>query len=298
MALSHCSIMKIISWSKNFIILATSLLLNVVLVAQNADSITLVNAVWNSDTIANGVVLKQLELRDYFSSNQYISCIELAPNAAVKLVFAYDKDLDYTSHMAKKQDAIAAVNGSFFDMQHLNPICYLRIDGKNVGENTNKNTPYRKYYQYGTLVLDSNEMPKILKTDSLRVWENTLTYNNIMTAGPLLIISGEEQPMRDDQTFVTHRHNRTAIGIKNDGSVIIITIDGRHAKAQGMSLVQLIKTLKWLGCIDALNLDGGGSTTCYIKGKGVVNYPSDNNVFDHKGERKVSNAILLLSNEQ
>ena len=64
MALSHCGIMKIISWSKNFIILATSLLLNVVLVAQNADSITLVNAVWNSDTIANGVVLKVIFCAD------------------------------------------------------------------------------------------------------------------------------------------------------------------------------------------------------------------------------------------
>lgn len=280
--------------SKKVAALVAALWMAVGLVGQTSDSTMLVNAVWQTDTIANGVVFKQTALKDYFSSNQYISCIEVAPNSAAKLAFAYNKDLDYTSQMAKKQGAIAAINGSFFDMQYFNPICYLRIDGENVGENTNKNTPYRKYYQYGTLVLDDNGMPKILKTDSLRVWENSLPYQNIMTAGPLLIQSGKEQPMRDDRTFVTHRHNRTAIGIKPDGTVLMITVDGRHAKAQGMTLVQLIKTLKWLGCVDALNMDGGGSTTCYIKGRGVVNYPSDNNAFDHKGERKVSNAILLM----
>lgn len=280
--------------SKKVAALVAALWMAVSLVGQTSDSTMLVNAVWQTDTIANGVVFKQTALKDYFSSNQYISCIEVAPNSAAKLAFAYNKDLDYTSQMAKKQGAIAAINGSFFDMQYFNPICYLRIDGENVGENTNKNTPYRKYYQYGTFVLDDNGMPKILKTDSLRVWENSLPYQNIMTAGPLLIQSGKEQPMRDDRTFVTHRHNRTAIGIKPDGTVLMIAVDGRHAKAQGMTLVQLIKTLKWLGCVDALNMDGGGSTTCYIKGRGVVNYPSDNNAFDHKGERKVSNAILLM----
>lgn len=280
--------------SKKVAALVAALWMAVSLVGQTSDSTMLVNAVWQTDTVANGVVFKQTALKDYFSSNQYISCIEVAPNSAAKLAFAYNKDLDYTSQMAKKQGAIAAINGSFFDMQYFNPICYLRIDGENVGENTNKNTPYRKYYQYGTFVLDDNGMPKILKTDSLRVWENSLPYQNIMTAGPLLIQSGKEQPMRDDRTFVTHRHNRTAIGIKPDGTVLMITVDGRHAKAQGMTLVQLIKTLKWLGCVDALNMDGGGSTTCYIKGRGVVNYPSDNNAFDHKGERKVSNAILLM----
>jgi exopolysaccharide biosynthesis protein len=52
-----------------------------------------------------------------------------------------------------------------------------------------------------------------------------------------------------------------------------------------------------LGCKDAINLDGGGSTTMYIKGQpfdGVVNYPCDNKQFDHYGERSVSNVVMIL----
>ena len=56
--------------------------------------------------------------------------------------------------------------------------------------------------------------------------------------------------------------------------------------------------LIWLGAEKGLNLDGGGSTTMYVKGEpenGVVNRPSDNREYvDNKGERRVANSILLL----
>ena len=64
-----------------------------------------------------------------------------------------------------------------------------------------------------------------------------------------------------------------------------------------MSLEELQKTISWLGAKHLINLDGGGSTTMYIKDKGVVNYPSDNKKLDHFGERKVANALLLLISE-
>ena len=47
-------------------------------------------------------------------------------------------------------------------------------------------------------------------------------------------------------------------------------------------------------CTEAINLDGGGSSTMYIKDEGVINFPSDNKQHDHEGERPVSNAILVL----
>ena len=75
-----------------------------------------------------------------------------------------------------------------------------------------------------------------------------------------------------------------------DDSIKFITIDGRSSKAQGMSLPELQEYLKSLGCIDAINMDGGGSTTMWIKDKGVVNFPSDKS-----GERPVSNTILIIN---
>jgi exopolysaccharide biosynthesis protein len=49
-----------------------------------------------------------------------------------------------------------------------------------------------------------------------------------------------------------------------------------------------------LGCEYALNLDGGGSSTAWVAGKGIVNYPSDNKKWDHQGERSVATALLFF----
>lgn len=269
--------------------------------AQN-DSIILANAHWNVDTI-NGMVLKTVHFtqQEYFHSNQFISILEINPNADVKLQYAYEPKRTRTSTMAKSRNAVAAVNGSFFDMDNHNPICHLRIDSIDIGENTpGKDSVNRKYYQYGTLVFNDKDV-RIVHTDSARLWERTLPDKNIMTAGPLLIYHGKDQPMRNDLSFVNNRHNRTAVGIKPDGTILLFTVDGRTKQSEGMTLDELIATLRWLGCQDALNLDGGGSTTMYVKGQpynGIVNYPSDNLRFDHNGERAVSNSILVVKSNQ
>ena len=57
-----------------------------------------------------------------------------------------------------------------------------------------------------------------------------------------------------------------------------------------MSLIEAQKFLLTIGCIDAINLDGGGSTTMWVQDKGVVNSPSD-----ISGERRVSNALLITN---
>lgn len=63
-----------------------------------------------------------------------------------------------------------------------------------------------------------------------------------------------------------------------------------------MTIDELALLMKDLNCVNALNLDGGGSTTMWIKGKGVVNHPSDNGKFDHEGARAVANAIIVKQN--
>ena len=261
------------------------------------DSLTLVQAPWTHDTL-NGIVLKTLHFqhKEYFQSNQFIAILEIPGDSPHRLGFACDSVRTRTSTLAERHDAIAAVNGSFFDMDRHNPICYLRIDSVERGINEpGKDTVNRKYYQDGTLVLTDGK-PHILHTDSARLWERKLPYRDIMTAGPLLIWNGQDQPMRNDLSFVSKRHNRTAIGIRPDGTVLLLVVDGRTRESEGMSLDELIRTLRWMGCRDALNLDGGGSTTLYVKGKahgGIVNYPSDNGRFDHAGERTVSNIIIV-----
>ena len=266
------------------------------------DSLAFVHGNWKNDTL-DGMVLKQcrFEGQQLFASNQQIFVLEIPDTAHYTLAFAHEPRRTKTSEMARKYGAVAAVNGSFFDMDKHFPVCYLRVDSVELGENTpGKDTVNRKYYQYGTLCLNHDSV-FILKTGASRHWEEGLPFSNIMTAGPLLIWHDTLQYMRDDRTFVTNRHNRTAVGIREDGTVLFLVADGRHKQAEGLSLTELQQILRWLGCRDALNLDGGGSTTIWLdfnEFQGVLNCPSDNGRFDHEGERGVSNAVLIIKNAE
>ena len=287
---------------KKHTILTLTLITFALCLNAQRDSLAFANGPWQTDTL-DGMVLKQcrFEGQQLFASNQQIFVLEIPDTADYALRFAHEPRRTKTSEMARKHGAVAAVNGSFFDMDKHFPICYLRIDSVNLGENTpSKDTVNRKYYQYGTLCL-SGDSVLILKTDSSRHWEETLPYPDIMTAGPLLIWHDTLQYLRDDRTFVTNRHNRTAVGIREDGTVLLVVSDGRFKTAAGLSLPELQQILRWLGCRDALNLDGGGSTTLFLNigdYQGVVNCPSDNGRFDHEGERGVSNTVLVIKNEK
>jgi phosphodiester glycosidase len=88
--------------------------------------------------------------------------------------------------------------------------------------------------------------------------------------------------------FALSRHPRTAIGFnKQKSKLYMVTVDGRQAKSIGLTLPGLADLMIQFGAYEALNLDGGGSTTMVVKGK-VVNSPSDLN-----GERAVSNALMV-----
>lgn len=90
------------------------------------------------------------------------------------------------------------------------------------------------------------------------------------------------------QAFVTTAHPRTAVGF-NEQKLFFVTVDGRQpGYSVGMALPELAELMVSLGCQEAMNLDGGGSTTLLVRGQ-VVNRPSD------QRERPVANALLLFS---
>ena len=269
-------------------------------VDHSVDSMRVAGAEWSIDTM-EGFYLKRYHFGEgaLFCSAQHLFVIEIPARSHRRLAFVSDTTLTEVSALAERCGAYAAVNGSFFDMDAGNPVCYLRIDGRQVGENTPAKTDSvnRKYYQHATLALHDGR-PRLAVPDSNRLWEDGLQDSNIMTAGPMLLRRGNLVPQRDDRTFVTNRHNRTALGLKPDGTTLLVVADGRFKhQAEGLSIPELELVMRWLGCTEAINLDGGGSSTMYVQGKphdGVVNYPSDNHQHDHEGQRPVSNAILVL----
>ena len=95
----------------------------------------------------------------------------------------------------------------------------------------------------------------------------------------------ENLPVR---TFVEARHPRTLVGQDRAGAVWLVTVDGRHPGfSVGMTFKELNRLVERLDLVDALNLDGGGSTTMVVGGR-VVNRPSE------PGGRAVADAIIVV----
>lgn len=121
------------------------------------------------------------------------------------------------------------------------------------------------------------------------------TAEDITNGVPQLIKNGvieiTWQEEKSSKSFVETKHPRTAVAKLKDGKFLMITVDGRSEASGGIGLEDLAKVLLELGAIDAMNLDGGGSTTMFLDGK-VVNHPSDK-----EGERKVGDAILVAPRE-
>jgi hypothetical protein len=88
--------------------------------------------------------------------------------------------------------------------------------------------------------------------------------------------------------FVAARNPRTLAGVKSDGTLLLVTVDGRRpGYSAGMSLTEAARLMQSLGAREAMNLDGGGSTTMVVGGR-VVNRPSDRG-----GERPVGDGVFV-----
>jgi len=121
---------------------------------------------------------------------------------------------------------------------------------------------------------------------------------HMVSGGPRLVKNGITYVSKDEERFKADiargRAARTAVGIGKDGKVILVTVDGLpRAKAArspkssiGMTLEELADLMISLGAVEAMNLDGGGSTTMWIDGR-VVNQPAGGS------QVQVSNALVV-----
>ena len=110
-----------------------------------------------------------------------------------------------------------------------------------------------------------------LDVKTLPAWENV---NHIISGGPYLVKDGQVYVDIQEQKLLAigGRNPRTAIGYTKDNRFIMITADGREGSSIGMTLKELAYYMKQLGCVNAMNLDGGGSTVMYVKGA-IANKP-------------------------
>lgn len=269
------------------------------ILGQNIDSTTFVNADWSKTKVKYKVYLYKYHFnnKNLFNSNQNISYVEIKKGCfSPKIQIGYEKQQRMTtSEFGKKHRATAAINGSFFDVKNGGSVNYLKINNELIDTNRLISQNIRTQRALAIVGIDKKGKLHVAKLQNDTGWENGFLWPDILAGGPILQYNTTIEPLDTKDKFNITRHPRTAIGVKANGNVLLLTIDGRNANSQGVDMWELQKIMRWLGCTSSMNLDGGGSTTLWIKGfgdNGVVNYPSDNKLWDHFGERKVANTII------
>ncbi len=141
-----------------------------------------------------------------------------------------------------------------------------------------------------------------IQNHALHLGYDLPTVYSLLTAGPYLVKEGKNIALHaareeDFSKEYDEYHPRTAIGKKTDKSLVFVVVDGRKKDEKGMTLDDLAQYLLQQKCIEAINLDGGGSSTLILSGEFygkdkyenyVQNKPSDGK------ERAVVNGIVVV----
>ena len=228
---------------------------------------------------------------------QYILILKAKyPKYRLDLAFAKDS-LIKTSSFAKQSNALAAINGGFFDMKAGGSVSFLVSDGKVIHENKPNVLSIDNEMGANALVIYENGKSEILPTEGTNRIPMLKNVEDALVTGPLLLNNSQINNLQK-RPFNDLKHPRSAICIGKK-EIWLVAVDGRHKEATGLNLNELSQFLISCGCQHAINLDGGGSTTLFLntnKFNGIVNHPSDNKKFDSEGERSVANILFIRKN--
>lgn len=266
-------------------------------VAQTSlDSLTLVRAEWNVNKTPEGLVQKSISLPSLYGGPQHICLIEVPrkPRRCFNVAFSPDNQMHRTSAFAMDEQALAAINGSFYNMKVGNSVCYLSVDGTVIDTTTSSEAKLRAN---AALYLSKGKV-RVMPWSPIIEKNYRKRKGTTLVSGPLLLKKGQTVSWQScDSAFIATKHPRSALFTKSNGTTVFLTVDGRaKGNAIGMSIPELAHLVRVLGAKEAINLDGGGSTTLWMRNapyNGILNCPSDNRIFDHLGERNVSNIIYV-----
>ncbi len=199
------------------------------------------------------------------------------------------KEGQLTSEIAKRNGAIAAVNGGAFSDEAAgalwagtgaNPTGIIMTNGKIIYKDIrseNKQTEVVALTKAGKLLVGLHTIKEMRQVG----------VTEAVSFGPALIVNGKKTINNGDGRWGIAP--RTAIGQRKDGAIILLAIDGRQVNSLGATLREVQDVLYEYGAYNATNLDGGSSSTMFYDDE-VINNPSDS-----LGERSVPSIIYVES---
>ena len=215
----------------------------------------------------------------------YVADVRLSKVDSIKTAFAndtYGKNITAkTSVTAANNNALLAINGDYYSARNgyviRNGVLYR---SKSAGD------------EQEDLVIYLDGSCEIIKEGDITA-EELIEKGalHVFCFGPGLVSNGEVTVDGNDEVGRAMASNpRTAIGWIDDLHYVLVVSDGRTSESPGLSLEELAKFMKGLGCTGAYNLDGGGSSTMYYNGE-VINNPTTNG--RKISERSVSDIVYI-----
>lgn len=248
---------------------------------QNKDSLAVVNAPWNWTTASTGVTTGYASFT-LFDKQASISAAHY-PSSKLKLSIVYhpgDQCMT-TSTAGRLAGASVAINGSYFNVSTLVASTFYASGGTTIcsaGLNERSNGIVGIMANGHDVDIFAGSTPSFLSYAA--------KYQDVIASGPMLLQDGKVFSNPHNE-FNDTMHPRSIIGKDKDNNIWMITIDGRfEGLGEGASIEECSQICRYLGLKDAINLDGGGSSSLWTPSTGVLNHPCDNSKWDHNGERK------------
>ncbi len=242
-------------------------------------------------------------------------------NIEIDILMSTDNDRRETpSQFSKRLDADVVINGGYF-LMHKTPSEHVGLimhNGQIISNPLTSLLKREKRYFVTRSAIGFNESGDMDiawvtgRNDSLFEWKTPLNnapdnpikdfndkkssywdVESALQAGPALIHKGRRHVTDTEEAFfwtkIPEIHPRSAAGYKRNGKQIFLVVDGRQPDSRGVDLKELAIIMDDLGCEEAINLDGGGSSALIVEGR-LLNKPAG-----LKTQREVMSAIGVFS---
>lgn len=232
---------------------------------------------WTTHTVKPGVVYKSGTFTLYGASKERrIFVLDVTLNASNTLGVGFTTNNKSTVKLCEDYNAVAGINAGFFKLggsSDKNP--YVRINGVTKQDGDRNVSP--KFTNAALLIKDNVASVRKFEGNSRHQRELAAAIpvseaDDIMVCGPILMTNNTFETKDLD----TAPNSRTGLGVTEDGKRVFMVVVDKGGGYTGVSQGQLAEILQALGAVDAMNFDGGGSSTMYVKnqgGNGRVNFP-------------------------
>lgn len=258
------------------------------LAAQTTSEIV-ANAKWITHQVAKGVVIKKRHFDNLMGGNQEVFVMDAdlgTSGVALRFAGAEGNRKTISEFAAAAPHAAAAINGNWCDVKTNMPIQFTKING------SIRCPTIPEAQERGGIVIHKTGRVSC-QTRPESGWDS-VEEGNVMASEIPLLVDGKPYMWTpayapDYNYYYKNRHPRSAIGVTSDHHVLFIVVDGRRPDSIGASYSRMAEISSALGAVNATVLDGGGSSTLWARGHGVLNKPSDGK------ERPVATALIITA---